>query len=441
VTDRRTAALVPALFTLLLLTGCRGEKSSAAPPGRAQPENPPTITVTAAPVEGRTVQRSVETSGSLLAWEEVALNTAVPGTVSRLLVDLGDRVQPGQVVAELDRREFELAVDQAEASLRAARNQVERARAQIAASEANLRQVRESIKSWEANDNRARAALEEARANLDRSRQLLQRELIAAREFDAARTHYEAMLAQYQTAQVEMRLYPDRVRVAEAQLQSDRSALEVAESEVKQREAALGLARKKLADATLRAPIRGAIAKRQINPGEFVRENTPVFTIVRSDPLKYTGTVPERAALELRIGQRVRLQVDPVPDKSFQGRVIRISPSVDVANRTVALEAELPNPDGLLKPGLFARGVVQTREERGVPFVPEAAVSYFVGITKVFVIAGGTARERQVKAGARQAGVVEILEGVKAGEQVATSALTQLYDGAPVTVATRQGVK
>jgi RND family efflux transporter MFP subunit len=435
----RTATLIPALLALLLLTGCRGEKTSAAPPQRARAETPQTITVTAAPVAARTVQRTVETSGSLLAWEEVVLNTAVSGTVKRLLVDLGDRVEAGRVVAELDQNEFLLVVQQAQAALTAAMRQVERARAQVAAAEANLRQVRESIKAWEANDNRARAALEEARANLERNRQLRERELIAARDYDAARTQYEAMLAQWETSQVERTMYPDRVRVADAQRESDRSALQVTEAEVKQREATLGIAKKKLADATLKTPIGGAVARRHVNPGEFVRENTPLFTIVRSDPLKYSGTVPERSALEVRPGQGVRLQVDPAPGQSFEGRITRVSPAVEVANRTMALEAELPNPKGILKPGLFARGLVQIREESGVPFAPEAAVSYFVGITKVFVIADGKARERRVKAGARQAGMVEILEGVRPGEVVATSSLAQLYDGAPVRVAGREG--
>ena len=441
-TDRHMVIVAFALL-LFVFTGCRGEKTAASrEPGRS--DTPQTIAVTIAPVEARTVQRSVETSGSLLAWEEVALNTAVAGTVTRLLVDLGDPVGAGQVVAELDKREFLLAVEQTEAALRGARDQVERARAQVAASEANLQQVRDSIKTWEANDNRARAALDEARANLERSRLLVQKELIAAREFDAARTQYETMLAQYQTSQIDRTMYPDRVRVAEAQLQSDRSALRVAESDVKQREAGLGIAQKKLADATLRAPIRGVIAKRHVNPGEFLpapfsRENAAVFTIVRSDPLKYTGTVSERSALELKKGQRIRLQVDPVPGRSFEGRITRVSPAVDVANRTAALEAEVPNPQGFLKPGLFARGAVLTREDAGVPFVPEGAVSYFVGITKLFVIGDGKAQERSVRVGGKQDGAVEILEGVKPGERVATSGLAQLYDGAPVRVATRDG--
>jgi len=416
---------------LVVISGCGENKSSASSQKKTTAQS---FSITVAPVEARTVQRTVETTGSLLASEEVVLNTPVQGTVARLLVDLGDRVQPGQILAELDKREFTLAVEQTQAALQSARDQLERARAQVASAEANLRQVRESIKTWEANDNRARAALEEARTNLERNRQLLQKELIAARDFDSARTQYETMLAQYQTSQVERTQYPDRVRVAEAQLQSDRSSVQVAESEIKQRVALFGIAEKKLADSILRAPIIGAIAKRHVNPGEFVKDNTAVFTIVRSDPLKYTGTVPERAALDLRPGQIVRLEVAPVPGRLFDGRITRVSPAVDVGNRTVALEAEVPNQQGLLKPGLFARGVSEIRKDEGVPFVSERAVSYFVGITKVFVVAGGKAQERVVKVGEKQNGAVEILEGVKPGEVVATSSLAQLYDGAPVIV-------
>ncbi len=426
-----------ALLALSFIAGCGSDKTNASPQKGAGSPAQQTLTITVAPVEARTIQRTVETTGSLLAWEEAVVNTSVAGTIARLLADLGDRVEAGQVVAEMDKREFLLALEQAEAALQSARSQIERARAQGAAAEANLSQVRESIRSWEANDNRARAALDEARANLERSRQLLQKELISTRDFESARTQYETMLAQYQTSQVDRTQYDQRVRVAEAQLQSDLSAARAAESDVKQREAALGVAQKKLTDLTLWAPIRGAIAKRHVNPGEFVKDNTAIFTIVRSDPLKYSGTVPERTALGLRPGQAVRLQVDPVPGRTFEGQITRVSPAVDVANRTVALEAQVPNPQSLLKPGLFARGVIEIRKESGVTFVPEAAVSYFVGITKVFVVADGKARERTVRVGGKQDGAVEILEGVKPGELVATSSLAQLFDGAPVVVSNR----
>jgi RND family efflux transporter MFP subunit len=397
---------------------------------------PERLTVTAAPIQARAVDRVVETTGSLLAWEEVTVNTAVPGTIARLPVDLGDQVRAGQVVAELETREFTLGVQQADAALRAARDTLARTHAQVDSARASLQQVRDSRKSWEANLKRWQVALEEARLNLERSRKLVEGELVAQRELDAARTLYESVAAQYETAQVDMGQYPERVLVAEAQLRSDLSAVQVAEAEVARRQAELGLAEKRLGDATLRTPIGGAIARRHVNPGEYVKENVAVFSIVRSHPLKYSGVVSEHAALQIRPGQAVKLEVDPVPGRAFTGRVTRVSPAVDVANRTVLLEAEVPNPDGLLKPGLFARGVLATRRDAAVPFVPEAAVSTFAGITKVFVLADGKAQETSVKLGLRQDGMVEIVEGVRPGQQVATSSLAQLHDGAAVTVQT-----
>jgi HlyD family secretion protein len=437
---RPVRLLVPLLLASVTGAGCSGEPSGAVererkPASAAATPAPRTMPVSVAPIEAQVFDRMVDATGSLLAWEEVVLNTSIAGTVARLLVDLGDRVKAGQVVAEQDPRETALAVEQAEAGVGAARDSLQRARAQAQAALAQLEQVRASRRSMEANLNRTRAALEETRANLERMRKLAADALVAPRDVDVARTQYETAAAQHETSQVELGQFPDRVRVAEANLESDRSAVRVAESDLRRREADLALARKKLADITLRAPITGAIARRHLNPGQFVTENTAVFTIVRTDLLKFTGTVPEHAALDLRSGQAVRIRVDPLPGRDFAGRVTRVSPAVDVTSRTVTIEAEVPNPEGLLRPGLFARAAVLLRQDRAVAFVPEAAVAYFAGITKVYVVADGVARERTVALGARKGGLIEVVKGVQPGEQVATSGLAQLHDGAPVTVA------
>ena len=425
--------LLLTLVTALLASGCTGDSSGQT----TQKARPATraVTVSVATVQARTVERTVDATGSLLAWQEVVLNTSVPGTVARLLVDLGDRVEAGQVVAELDRREFELAVEQTEAGAQAAADTLRRTRAQVQAAQAQLQQIRDSHRALEANLARARAALAEAQANSERTRALVKGALVAQRELDVAHTQHEAARALHETAQVELVQYPDRVRVAEAQLASEQSAVRVAEAELRRREAEAGLARKKLADATLRVPIDGAVARRHVNSGEFLNANTAVFTIVQSDPLKWNGTVAEHAALQVRPGQVVRLRADTVPGRSFDGQVTRVSPAVDVTSRTALLEARVPNREGLLKPGLFARGVIALRQDAGVAFVPEAAVSYFAGITKVFVVADGTARERTVKLGARREGWVEVQKGVNPGETVASSGLGQLQDGGPVTIA------
>ncbi len=410
------------------------QSTRATPAGQTPAAAVKPVPITTARTEARPVQRSVETIGSVLAWEDVQVKTEQPGTIARLLVDLGDPVCRGQVLAEYDAREFELAVRQAEADLLSARQSLSRARAAVLAGEASFRRAKDNLATLEAEVSRAQSVLEWSRSELERTQELARKELVAARDVDSARNAYNVAAAQLAAAQATRNQHPDQVRHAEAQLESDRAALRVAEAEVARREASLGIAAKRLGDTTVRSPLAGAVARRHLNAGEYVKENTALFTVVALDPLKYTGTVPERFAPELRIGQRLDLAVEAYPGRTFAGQVTRVAPAVEVQTRTLAVEGRVPNADGRLRPGFFAKGVVLTRKDDGVAFVPAEAVLYFVGISKVFVVGNGKVEERLVKAGTRQGALVEIVEGVKPGETVAVSNLAQLFNGAPVTL-------
>jgi RND family efflux transporter MFP subunit len=370
-----------ALAALLLVTvACERSQADSAKPAAPAPSIKP-VPVTTARAETRAVQRSVETVGSLTAWEESQVKSEVPGTIERIYADLGDRVKAGDVLARLDTRLFRLDVEHGEATLRVARE----------------------------NRTRLEAEVDDARANTERAEELHRRELISTQERDRARTTY---------------------RVAQAQLQA--STADIARSE-----ATLNMARKKLGDTAIRAPIAGAVAKRYVNVGEYVSatsiNTTPLFTIVALDPLKYAGTVPERVAPDLKIGQTVELRVEAYGEQAFRGQITRLAPAVDVPTRTLVLEGRVPNADGRLRPGFFAKGVVLTRRDEQVVFVPQEAIAYLVGLNKVFVVAGGKAQERAVKPGARAGTLVEV-DGVKPGEVVATSNLAQLFEGAPVEI-------
>ncbi len=409
---RRTA-----VAALLLLTACNRSQADAPRPGAAggAAAGPRALPVTVARVVERPTERSVDTTGSLLAWDEVQARAEQSGTIARLRVDLGDRVQAGQVVADYDRREFELAVDQA--------------RAAVAQAAANLRRQRDALATLEAEVARAQSQYEWAQAELERARQLFERQLVARRDVDNARTAEQVAAAQLAAARVALAQHPDQVRVAEAELERAR--------------AALGLAEKRLNDTTVRAPISGLVARRHVSAGEFVKDNTPLFTLVVPHPLKYVGSVPERAAPVLRIGQTVRLTVEAYPDRTFAGTITRLAPAVDVQTRTLALEARVPNDSGALRPGFFAKGSVITQAQARAVWVPAEAITYVAGLTKVFVVADGVAHERLVRTGERADGWVEVLPDgdagrtVRAGEVVATANLASLFHGAPVTVPAR----
>jgi HlyD family secretion protein len=427
----RVLALVLAVALAATATG--GSDAQAQHAGKSAPPAFRPVPITVARAEAREIQRSVETVGSLLPWQETQVKTEQPGTIARLHADLGDSVSRGKVLAEYDTREFELAVAQADADLLSARQSLQRSKAAVGASEAALRRAKDNLVALQAEVARNKSQMDWGQSELERNQELFRRELIAARDVDNAKNLYNVAAAQLAVAQNAVGQHPDQVRIAEAQLASEQAALRVAEAEVARRDAALGIARKRLGDTTIRAPFAGFIAKRLVNAGEYVKENTPVFNLVALDPLKYTGSVPERYSPELRVGQRMELAVEAYPGKSFAGEVTRLSPAVEVQTRSLALEGRVGNADGRLRPGFFTKGQVLTRKEGAVAFVPAESVVYFVGISKVFVVADGKAQERVVKAGARQGARVEILDGVKPGETVAASNLTQLFDGAPVT--------
>lgn len=423
------------------LAACGKSDAQSPQPQRREPAAIKPLPITVAKAETREVQRSVETIGSVVAWDDVQVKTEQPGTIARLLVDLGDPVSRGKVLAEYDAREFELGVKQAEADLLSAEQSRARARAAIGSSEATLRRAKDNLVGLEADVARNQSQLEWARSELDRNAELLRKQLIAARDVDNTRNLYNVAAAQLAVAVAARDQHPDQVRIADAQLDSDRAALRVAEAEVARRDASLGIAKKRLGDTTIRAPFAGVVAKRHINPGEYVKENTVVFSVVALDPLKYTGTVPERFAPELKAGQRIELTVEAYPGKTFVGQVTRVSPAVEVQTRSLAVEGRVANSDGRLRPGFFAKGSVLTRKDGTVAFVPAEAVVYFVGISKVFVVGNGKVEERLVKAGARQGAWVEIVEGVKPGETVAVSNLSQLFNSAPVTLLESRIVK
>jgi HlyD family secretion protein len=364
------------------------------------------INVTVATVEERDVTRTVQIVGTLSPEEEVTLGTETFSTVSKIFVDLGDSVKAGQVVIKMDDRGARLVVEQATANLRAAQE--------------SLGRVREGLEASRANVDRARHVVEDARTTLGRLRGLFAEGAISASQRDSAQTQYDVAVAS--------------LRVSEAQYESDRAGLKNAEAGVEQARVTLEIARKALNDTSVVSPIDGVVRKRLVNVGDTFREKTPLMSLVTVGTLKLTGDVPERFAPLVRVGRPVHIEVEAYPGQTFPSTITRVSPSVDVESRSFQIEASVPNEKGLLKPGFFAKAVIVTSTDRNVPFVSEEAVVSIAGIVKVFAIVDSKAEERRVRTGIRRDGLTEILEGVKIGEVVAISNLTQLATGTAVTV-------
>ena len=369
---------------LLTSTACNKDTSASAAQPKAAPAARPVRVVAAAQ---ESVPRMVVATGTLAAEDQVVLGVKVAGRLAELGIDLGSRVRKGQIVARIDPGDYRLRVEQAQAGLQQAR-----ARLGLRADGTDDRVDPEQT----ALVRQARAVLDEARLTRERSDRLLDQGLIARSQVDAAIAALQVAEGRYQDA-------VEEVRNRQGVLAQRRSELE--------------LARQQLADTALVSPIDGAVSQRQASIGEYLAPGAPVATLVRLHPLRLRLAVPEREAAGVQTGQAVRLTVEGDATEHV-GRIARLSPAIQEQNRTLAIEAEIPNEKGLLRPGSFARASVVTQAAQPVVMVPASAIVTFAGIEKVITVKDGKSVERRVQTGRRDGARVEIVSGLDAGEPV-----------------------
>jgi len=379
---------------------CQRESPSARAADGKKVQPPRAVRVAVA--EAGSLPRTVAVTGTLAADEEVVAGFKVAGRVSGITVDLGSVVRKGQVLARLDPTDARLRVAQAEAALRQVR-----AGLGLPPDGADDRvEVEKTALVREAN-----AVLEEARRNRDRMARLWEKEYIARAEYDASLARLLVAEGRYQAAVEEIR---------------NRQEL------LAERRSGLALARQQLDDTVLTAPIDGAVRERKASVGEYLAAGAPVVGLVKLHPLRLRVAVPERDASAVRVGQAVRVKLEGDPAE-HTGRVVRLSPAIQEQNRTLAVEAEVANRDGRLRPGAFAKAEIVVEADRSAVLVPASAVVTFAGLEKVFGVRGGTAVEKRIRTGRRTGDRVEILDGITAGELVVVEP-GNLVGGTPVSV-------
>jgi RND family efflux transporter MFP subunit len=376
-----------ALGLTLLLSGCQGQGSVGAEEQKSKAAAPPAREVKVTPAAERTVARTVSATGTLAADDQVVLGTKVAGRLAEITVDLGTRVKKGQVIGKLDQNDFKFRMEQAEASLQQAR-----VRLGLSATGSDERVDPEQT----AIVRQARAMLDDARLTRDRSIRLAQQELIARAQLDTAEAGLQVAEGRYQDALEEVR---------------NRQAV------IAQRRSELDLARQQLTDTVILSPLDGVVSLKQASVGEYLAAGTPIATMVRVHPLRLRVPVPEREGVGVRAGHAVTLTVEGDPTV-YRGRVVRLSPIVQEQNRTLMVEAEVPNERGFLRPGSFARVDIMTEVSQPVVSVPASAIIVFAGVEKVLIVRQGKTAEVRVTTGRRLGEDVEIVEGLKRGDPV-----------------------
>ena len=376
---------LPLLVFAFLSTACESGYPAAAKQSPAEEGNAlrqvKTITVAKSPLE-----RTVSVLGSLAAYDQATLSTKVPGRVAQLTADFGSLVEEGQLFAQIEQRDYQLQVQQAEAALAQIRVRL------------GLTPTGTDTRIDPAHTGvvrQAQALLDEARQKRERMATLVEKGFVAQAERDSAEADYKVALSRHQDALEEIRT---------------RQAL------LLQRRSELDLARQRVIDTEIRAPFDGMVQTRHASVGEYLETGNPVFTVVRVDPLRLRADVPERAVYEVRAGQKVRVMVEGDPNV-YAGQLTRLGATISEQTRMLTVEADVRNP-GALRPGAFARAEIVTNEADPAITVPMSAIVSFAGVEKLWLVQEGRAVEREITTGRRTDDRTEIVSGVQSGEVV-----------------------
>jgi membrane fusion protein (multidrug efflux system) len=346
------------------------------------------------------IARFIRATGSLMAQEQADVAAEIAGRVVATPVERGTPVGLGAELIRVSPSESAAHAKEAEANA-----------AQI---EARLG-LRPGA-SFEVNAvpevQHAAASFALAQNEFGRIQSLLDERVVSQSEFDQRRTQMEAARQQLEVAR----------NGAAQQYQALQGA-----------RARLTLAQQALADTVVRAPFAGVVAQRLVSVGDYVSKGVKVAIVVRVDPLRVELTVPAQFIAAVSVGQAVAFEVDAYPGRTFEGKVRYVSPALEANQRALTIEAMVANSKGELKPGLFATARIEQPAKTPGVLVPAAAVQTIGGTSRVFVVADDAVEDRLVTVGQTVDARVEITNGLKSGEQVATANLAQLVDGLKIS--------
>ena len=388
----------------------------------------------------RPVQRSVDIVGTLWGEEDVTVSNKVNGKVIAIYKDVGDRVEPGEPLAQLLRNDYQLALNMRTSALREVLAQLGTDVVPPANFDVNKMPA---VRRAKLQADNARAKYERGKQLHDQKPPLLSDQDYADLEasFQVAQSGFEAELLTARALVTEARTRQTEVAIAEQALRdttirAPRPNYDTPSDDTA--DAPASAAATKGAAPAATQPVNSAgrsfvVSERYTSVGELLPAVSKMFRVVDDDPLKFRAAVPERFVGDIRVGQSVGVTVEAYPD-TFPGTVSRINPQIDPANRTFQVEILVSNARQMLRPGGFARGRVQTRMQPDVVFVPQESVVTFAGVNKVFTIKDGKAAEVGVELGDRDGDEVEVLKGLKGTESVVVSGTSKLATGVAVEV-------
>ncbi len=434
------AAVVVALLTWRMGAALRTRQAQSAT-GAVRPSG---ALVQTAPARRATLELRATHVGEVRAQSGVEITPRVSAVVTDILVAEGEPVRRGQLLVRLDPKDLRFQTAQAQTSYTAARVQVDAARAALVTQQARLAQVLagpppEQVHQAEEQVRQAQASVAFSGQQVRRQEELFSQGYVSQQQVDAARLDLTAQEARLRTAEESLTLLrreprPEAVQIARAQVDEAEVAHRQAVARLDQARVTLRQAESTLAESRVVAPVDAIVGRRLVERGQAVTPATPLVQLIDVDPAVITVAIIERDLPRIRLGLTVKVSTDALPEQTFTGQIVAISPMLSSTTRTAEVRIEVPNADGRLRPGMFSSvELLLARAENAVTVPVDAVLDRPEGPT-VFVIRGPTAEARRVEVGITSNGLAQIVSGVSAGEQVAIAGHRTLRDGAQVIV-------
>lgn len=387
-------------------------------------------------------------TASIHSLREAGLSSKVTGYLQEVRVRPGDPVRMGQIIGIVDHAQLDAQLAQAQAALLAAESAVQTAQATLLAAHADVqsalagkRRAEADLASAQAGLVKAQAALANTKASNARLAELYRQGFVSKQVLDDSDTQVLSAQASLEAARAQVSVAQAQVAQAESQVEAVRARETAAASQVRTQQAqaatvaaALENARVALTNSTIRAPWAGVVIKRNLDPGAYVTAaaSVPIVTIADLSQINVIVNVTEAQMAAVRPGNSVQVTVDAYPGRTFHGVVSRTAGGVDPDTRTLQVEIDIPNPDHLLRPGMYAT-VALTAGHREALVIPLGAMVTVGNQQFVWAVRDGTAARQFVTIGQATGDSVEVTSGLSVDDLVVVRGTDLVRDGAPVT--------
>jgi HlyD family secretion protein len=444
----RLFPIAPALLVLAVTTGCHKAEEEKKP---IEVEPP----VRLVKPQKRTLRQEVGQPGYVFAYEQTSLYPKVAGYIDEWKVDIGDRIQKGQLLAHIfvpelhaRHREKKSQVELGEVRVKLAERAVDVAKEQVQVAVADIDKYKADVERWQSEVKRL--------ANVKVEGRLVVNEQILAesrRQLRLAHASLAAAQATEKARSVELEKARVDVEAARAQVKVDKAAEEHL--------AAL------VGYTDMHAPYDGYVVIRNANTGDYVEPRygdaspqlggiesatkelgTPIYVVARIDTVRVYVDVPEMQSHYVDRGTKARVRIQSLNDEEFEGKVARTSTALTVRSRTLRAEIDLPNKDGRIRPGMYAYGMIEI-ERKNVFAVPKEAVIEIGNQNVIYLHEDGMAHRTPVQTGIKDDKYIEVLrkkvktkwEPITGDEEVILGDLPELRDGEKVRVSPEKGTE